>query len=129
MLLSCCSIHISIIILRYFCLLYLCPCLALGLFLLYLCGLFFINTFIFILNKYMLAFLLILYNMSYYMHKECEWLSNIYSSASWWCLAFVWFFDSLCLTLLIKALLIKKVCNAAVQQKHKANKTVTRTFW
>ena len=49
MLLRCCSIHIIIIILRHvLCLLYLCPCLDLGFFMLYLCDLFFF--FIFILN-------------------------------------------------------------------------------
>ena len=50
MLLRCCLIHISVIILRHFLyLLYLCPCLDLGLFLSYICDLFFIFIFIFIM--------------------------------------------------------------------------------
>ena len=47
MLLRCCLIHISIIILRHLLyLLYLCPCLDLGLFMSCLCDLFFFFTFI-----------------------------------------------------------------------------------
>ena len=50
MLLRCCLIHISVIILRHFLyLLYLCPCLDLGLFMSYICDLFFIVIFIFIM--------------------------------------------------------------------------------
>ena len=50
MLPRCCLLHKSIIILRHFLyLLYLCPCLEQGLFMSYLCGLFFI--FIFIFNR------------------------------------------------------------------------------
>ena len=50
MLLSCCLIYISIIILRHFLyFLYLCPCLDLGLFMLYLFDLFFIFIFIFMM--------------------------------------------------------------------------------
>ena len=50
MLLRCCLIHISIIILRHFLyLLYLCPCLDLGLFMSYLLDLFSILIFIFIM--------------------------------------------------------------------------------
>ena len=50
MLLRCCLIHKSIIILRHFLyLLYLCPCLFLGLFLSYLCDLFFIVIFFFMM--------------------------------------------------------------------------------
>ena len=54
MLLSCCLIHKSIIILRHFLyLLSLCPCLKLSLFLSYLCDLFFIFIFIFITINHM----------------------------------------------------------------------------
>ena len=50
MLLRCCLIHISIMILRHVLyLLCLCPCLDLGLFMSYLCDLFFIFIFIFIM--------------------------------------------------------------------------------
>ena len=49
MLLRCCLIHVRIIIVIHFLyLLYLCPCLDLGLFMSYLCDLFFIFIFIFI---------------------------------------------------------------------------------
>ena len=51
MLLSCCLIHLSIIILRHFLyLLYLYPCLDLGLFMSYLCNIFFI---FFMINRIM----------------------------------------------------------------------------
>ena len=50
MLHSCCLIHKSIIILRHFLyLLYLCPCLDLGLFVSHLCDIFFVFIFIFIM--------------------------------------------------------------------------------
>ena len=50
MLLSCCLVHVSIIILRQFLyLLYLCLFLDLGLFMSFLCNLFFISIFIFIM--------------------------------------------------------------------------------
>ena len=50
MLLRCCLIHITIILLRQFLyLLYLCPCLDLGSFMSYLCDLFFIFIFIIIM--------------------------------------------------------------------------------
>ena len=50
MLLSCCLINISIIIVRHVMyLLYLRPCLDVGLFMLYLCDLFFSFIFIFIM--------------------------------------------------------------------------------
>ena len=49
MLLRCCLIHITIIILRHILyLFYLCPCLGLGLLISYLCDLFFIFNLIFI---------------------------------------------------------------------------------
>ena len=70
MLLRCCLIHISIIILRHLCFLYLCPCLSLGLFMSCLCDTFFIFIFIFIMinrmNADTLVLLLIFQNMPYY---------------------------------------------------------------
>ena len=49
MLLKRCLTHITIILLRHILyLVYLCPCLGLGVFISYLCGLFFIFSFIFI---------------------------------------------------------------------------------
>ena len=60
MLLRCCFIHTSISKLIHLCLLYLCSCLELGLFMPYLCDLFFIFIFIFIMinlkNKDTLAY-------------------------------------------------------------------------
>ena len=53
MLLKCCLIHLSIIILRHLYLLYLLPCLDLGLFMLYLCDLFFIFILTFIMDNCM----------------------------------------------------------------------------
>ena len=53
MLLRCYLIHITIIVLRRILyLVNLCPCLGLGLLMLYLCDLFFILTLIFIVIKY-----------------------------------------------------------------------------
>ena len=68
MLLRCCLIHISIITLGYFLyLLFLCPCLGLGLFMSYLCDLFFIFILIFIkinrMNTDTLVLLLIFQDM------------------------------------------------------------------
>ena len=58
MLLRCCLIHISIIILRHFLyLLYLCSCLDLGLFMSYLCDLFFIFIFIFIIIDHIISWI------------------------------------------------------------------------
>ena len=48
MLLRCCLIHITIIILTHFILLYLCPCLGLGLLMSYICDLFFLFSLVFI---------------------------------------------------------------------------------
>ena len=53
MLLKCCLIHLSITILRHLYLLYLLPCLDLGLFMLYLCDLFFIFILTFIMDNRM----------------------------------------------------------------------------
>ena len=55
--LKCCLIHINIIILRHFYLLYLCPCLDLGLWMLYLCDLFFIFPFIFIMSNRIISWI------------------------------------------------------------------------
>ena len=56
MLFRCCLIHISIIILRHFLyLLYLCPCLNLGLFMSYLYDLFSLFIFIFIMINWIIS--------------------------------------------------------------------------
>ena len=85
MLLTRCLIHTSIMILRYFLyLLYLCPCLGLGLFMSYLCDLFFVFIFIFtMINRViswvktrLLFFLLSLEHVLLFlddnMNEECE---------------------------------------------------------
>ena len=81
MLLRYCLIYISIIILRHFLyLLYLCPSLDQGLFISYLCYLFFIFIFIFIMvnrmNADTLVLLLIFQNMSYYFYM-ITWMRNM----------------------------------------------------
>ena len=114
MLLRCCLIQISVIVLRCLIyLLYLCPCLHLGLFMSYLRESVFIFVFIFIMANCIISwrqtclfFCLLLFDDN--VVEECQWFSDVKSSASGWCLAFAWFFVSLSLVLLIKVLLIKK---------------------
>ena len=79
-----CLIHISIILLRHFLyLLYLCPCLDLGLFMSYLCNLFFIFIFTVIMINHIISWiqttlvlLLIFENMSYYFWMT-KWIKNV----------------------------------------------------
>ena len=83
MLLRCCLIHKSIITLKHFLyLLYLRPCLDLGLFLLYLCDLIFIFILIFVMinrmNTDTLVLLLIFQNMSYYLWM-ITWMKNVHN--------------------------------------------------
>ena len=100
--------------------LYLCPCLDLGLFVSYLCFLVFILIFIFIMIHeyrytcpfaYFLKYILLFCEWKIiWTIKECEQSSDSKSSASGCCLAFAWFFANFSLALLIKVLLIKKAC-------------------
>ena len=70
----CCLIHISIILPRHFLyLLYFCPCLDIGLFVSYLCGLFFI--FIFIFTDIIL--LLLTFQNMYYCFCMITWMKNV----------------------------------------------------
>ena len=56
MLLRCCLMHITIIILRQILyLVYLCPCLGVGLFMLYLCDLFLIFSLIFVAISHIIS--------------------------------------------------------------------------
>ena len=113
MLLRCCLIY-------YIYVLYLCPCLDLGLFMSYLCFLVFILIFIFIMIHeyrytcpfaYFLEYILLFCEQKIILTvKECEQSSDSKSSASGCCLAFAWFFVNFSLALLIKVLLIKKAC-------------------
>ena len=57
MLLTCCLIHITIIMHRHILyIVYLCPCLGLGLFMSYLSGLFFIFNLVFIVIHHLTSF-------------------------------------------------------------------------
>ena len=100
MLLRCCLIQITIIILRHILnLVYLCTCLNLGIFMSYLCNLFFIFNLIFIIINHITSFkqtylvfvhvfleyLLIFLN--YNVGEESKWFSNSKSSVSGCCLA------------------------------------------
>ena len=121
MLLRCCLMHIGFIMLRHFLdLLFLCQYLSLGLFLPYVCALFFIFIFIFIMVNRIISWiqahcffacfleyaLLFLDNK---VHQEFEqFSSNSKSPASECCLAFAWFLANFSLALVTKVLLIKK---------------------
>ena len=86
----------------------------------YLCDLFLISIFVFIMiNRmiswiytcsfaYFLEYVLLLLDDNF--DKEYEWFSNRKSSVSGSCLAFAWFFTNFSPALLIKVLLIKKAC-------------------
>ena len=122
MLLRCCLRHISINILRHILyLLYLCPCLRLGLFMSNLCDLFFIFSPIFIVvnhaTSFKQAYLFFVLFLEYLplfsndnINEESKWFTNRKSSASGYCLAFAYFFANFNLVLLIRVLLIKKAC-------------------
>ena len=72
MLLSCCLIHIAIIILRgILYLVYLCPCLDLALFMSYLCDLIFIFSLIFIVINHITSF------------KQPYWFSYNFCMITW----------------------------------------------
>ena len=113
-LLRCCLIRISIIILRHFLyLLYLWPCLDLGLFMLYLCDLFVVFIFILIMINRMNTdtFVFLLMFLEYFLifysnvNEECEICSSSKSSASGCSLTFAWFFANFSLALLLKCCL------------------------
>ena len=100
--LRCCLIHITIIVLRHILyLVHLSPCL--GLFMSYLCDLFFIFSLIFIVINHItsikqthlffaqfLEYLLLFQDNK--VDEENQYFSNSKSSASGCCLAFAWFF-------------------------------------
>ena len=97
-------------------LVYLCPCLGLGLFISYLCDRLLIFSLIFIVvnqNRrtvfktspiiYLILFLKV--------DEESEYFSSRKSSASGCCLAFAYFLANFSVALVINVLLIKKVCS------------------
>ena len=114
--------HITIIILRPILhLVYLCPCLGLDLFMSYLCILFLFFSLIVIVINHITSFkqvhlfsctflenLLLFLNEN--LDEEGELFSNSRNSTWHCCLAFAWIFANFSLALLIKVLLIKKVC-------------------
>ena len=111
MLLSCCLIYVSIIIVRQFLnLLYLCLWLDLGLFISYLCDVFFIFVFIFI-NIYCIISWIQSYLLFCLFFRICpiiyRWRIWIIS-VSGCCLAFALLFTNFSLVLLVKVLPIKK---------------------
>ena len=120
MLLRCSLIHITIILLRQISyLVYLSPFLGLGLFILYLCDLFFIFSLIFIvindITSFKQTYLLFVHFLQYLLlflydtvDEECEQFLKNRSSASGCCLAFACFFANFSLMFLIKVLLTKK---------------------
>ena len=120
MLLRCSLIHITITLLRQISyLVYLCPTLGLGLFILYLCDLFFIFSLIFIvindITSFKQTYLLFVHFLEYLLlflydtvDEECEQFLKNRSSASGCCLAFACFFANFSLMFLIKVLLTKK---------------------
>ena len=113
-------IHITIIILRPILhLVYLRPCLGLGVFMSYLCILFLFFSLIFIvinhitsLNQMYLIFCTFLEYLLLFLNdnvdEDGKWFSNSKNSASGFCLAFAWYYANFSLALLIKVLLIKK---------------------
>ena len=96
--LRCCLIHISIIVLRYILhLVYLSPCLGLGLFMSYLCDLFFIISLTFIVINHITSFkqtyLFFVQFLEYLLlfdhddvDEQSQYFSNSKSSASGCCL-------------------------------------------
>ena len=114
--------HITIIILRPILhLVYLCPCLGLDLFMSYLCILFLFFSLIVIVINHITSYkqvhlfsctflenLLLFLNEN--LDEEGELFSNSRNSTWHCCLAFAWIFANFSLALLIKVLLIKKVC-------------------
>ena len=100
-------------------LVYLSKCLDLGLFVSYLCNLFFIFSLIFIsinnISPLKQTYLLFVYFLEYLllflddnMDEESKHFSNSKSSPSGCCLTFAWAFANFSLALLIKLMLIKK---------------------
>ena len=122
MLLRYCLIYIIIIVIRYILyLVYIWPCLGLGLFMSYLYHLYFIFRLIFFFINLIAPFkqthLFFEHFLEYFLlflddnvDEEREEFSSSESSASGCCLAFALFFANFRLALLIKVLLIKKAC-------------------
>ena len=123
MFLRCCLIYISIIIPRHFLyLLYLYPCLDVGL--IYVLSIWSFFIFILILQTtspfaYFLEYIPLFLDEN--VDEECKWFSNNKSSASGSCLELAWFFDNFSLALLIKVLFIKKayICSSHLDMQRR----------
>ena len=120
-LLRCYLIHITIIILRHIHLVYLCPCLGLGLFTPYLCDVVFIFSLIFIVINQIISFKqtylffvqflqYLLLDLDDNLNEKNQQFSNNKRIVSGCCLGFTWFFANFSLALIVKVLLIKKAC-------------------
>ena len=128
MLLQGCLIHMTFILLkRIIYVVYSCPYLGLGLFMPHLFDLLFISSLIFTVINHITSFkqmyLFLIHFLEYLLlflndnvDEESEQYSNSKSSTSGCCLAFALFFAKISLTLLIKVLLIKKLCIILVQR-------------
>ena len=118
MLLRCCLIHITnIVLLNILYLVYLCSCLGLGLFILYLCDILFIFSLIFIIINHIILskethlFCYIFYNISFYfwMIKLMNKVKN-FLIAKFSLKVLLSSLANFNLVLFKKVLLIKKVC-------------------
>ena len=141
MLLRCCLRDIAIIILRQILhLVYLCPCLSLSLFMLYLCDLCFIFSLIFmIINHITLlkqVYLIFVHFLEYLVlflddniNEESEKFSNSISSAPGCCLAFAWFFLHFQpgVAYKIVAYRKKKACNPFIDNVPKRSNTLWKS--
>ena len=115
-----CITYITIIILRYILYsVYLCPCLVLGLFMSYICDVFFFFILVFIAINYVtplkqmyffflhfLEYLLLFLNDN--MDQTSKQCLNSECSASGCCLAIAYFFTNFSVTLIMKMLLIRE---------------------
>ena len=99
----------------------LCQCLGLGLYMSYLCEVFFIFSLIFIdinhITSFKQTYIFCVHFLDYRLlllvdnvNNESEYFSNNKSSSSRCCLVFACFFVHFSLALLIKVLLLKKAC-------------------
>ena len=103
MLLRCCLIHVSIIILRHFLyLLYLCSCLGLDLFM----------SYVYVLSSHL--FFCLFFRIRPIIFGWWKTNSNNKSLATGCYLSFAWYFANFSLALIIKVLTGKKACTMKV---------------
>ena len=125
MLLRRCLINISIIIPRHFLyLLYLCPCLDLGLFMSYLCDLFFIFTFIFIMINRIISWIQIQFSFCLFLRICCSHI--IFGWQGGWRVWIIFKYQKLSLRVLFSICLIFCQFEHDVAYKSVAYKKVCR---